>query len=231
VGPSPGHLAGGGAPGWQGDLHLAGVKFFADGALGSRTAWMHTPYPDGSTGMPLDSLEAILEEGEAALRAGFTLAVHAIGTRAVEGVLEVFHRLAPLAREKDLRLRMEHVQHVRDDALPRFSGLPLALSLQPLHLLEDQHLVRAFGLPAREAFRFRSLLATGLPLALGSDAPVAPPQYALNLEAATRHPLTPEESLSPEEVLLGHTLGSGAGGGLGGLRKAPGGDEGGPHPV
>jgi predicted amidohydrolase YtcJ len=196
------------APGWQGDLHLAGVKFFADGALGSRTAWMHTPYPDGSTGMPLDSLEAILEEGEAALRAGFTLAVHAIGTRAVEGVLEVFHRLAPLAREKGLRLRMEHVQHVRDEALPLFSGLPLALSLQPLHLLEDQHLVRAFGLPAREAFRFRSLLATGLPLALGSDAPVAPPQYALNLEAATRHPLTPEESLSPEEVLLGHTLGA-----------------------
>jgi predicted amidohydrolase YtcJ len=74
--------------------------------------------------------------------------------------------------------------------------------------LEDQHLVRAFGLPAREAFRFRSLLATGLPLAFGSDAPVAPPQYALNLEAATRHPLFPGESLSPEEVLQAHTLGA-----------------------
>ncbi len=196
------------APGWYGDLHLAGVKFFADGALGSRTAWMHTPYPDGSTGMPLDPLEALLEEGEAALKAGFTLAVHAIGTRAVEEVLEVFHRLAPLAREKGLLLRMEHVQHVRDEALPRFSGLPLALSLQPLHLMEDQRLVRAYGLPLREAFRFRSLKATGLPLAFGSDAPVASPRYELNLEAATQHPLSPGESLSPEEVLQAHTLGA-----------------------
>ncbi len=195
-------------PGWRGEVHLAGVKFFADGALGSRTAWMHAPYPDGSTGMPLDPLEALLEEGEAALKAGFTLAVHAIGTRAVEGVLEVFHKLAPLARGKGLVLRMEHVQHVRDEALPRFAGLPLALSLQPLHLLLDQRLVRAYGLPEREAFRFRSLWATGLPLAFGSDAPVAPPEYALNLEAATRHPLSPGESLSPEEVLQAHTLGA-----------------------
>ncbi|WP_117238282.1 amidohydrolase [Thermus sediminis] len=196
------------APGWYGDLHLAAVKFFADGALGSRTAWMHQPYPDGSTGMPLDPLEALLEEGEDALRAGFNLAVHAIGTRAVEGVLEAFHRLAPLAWEKGFRLRMEHVQHVRDQALSRFSGLPLALSLQPLHLLEDQRLVRAYGFPPWEAFRFRSLWATGLPLAFGSDAPVAPPEYALNLEAATRHPLSPEESLFPEEVLQAHTLGA-----------------------
>lgn len=195
-------------PGWYGELHLAGVKFFADGALGSRTAWMHAPYPDGTFGMPLDALEAIREEGERALRAGFTLAVHAIGTRAVEGVLGVFRDLAPLARERGRTLRMEHVQHVRDEALPLFPGLPLALSLQPLHLLLDQALVRAYGLPVKEAFRFRSLKATGLPLAFGSDAPVAPPEYAQNLEVALHHPLNPEEGLSEEEVLWAHTLGA-----------------------
>ena len=96
----------------------------------------------------------------------------------------------------------------RDEALPLFAGLPLALSLQPLHLLQDQALVRSYGLPAREAFRFRSLWATGLPVAFGSDAPVAPPEYAWNLEAATRHPLAPEEGLDPGEVLLAHTLGA-----------------------
>lgn len=210
-------------PGRYGEVHLAGVKFFADGALGSRTAWMHAPYPDGTFGTPLDPLEAIREEGEAALRAGFTLAVHAIGTRAVEGVLGVFRELAPLARERGLLLRLEHVQHVRDEALPLFAGLPLALSLQPLHLLQDQALVRAYGLPAREAFRFRSLWATGLPVAFGSDAPVAPPEYAWNLEAATRHPLAPEEGLDPGEVLLAHTLGAArAAGWEDGGRLAPG---------
>lgn len=196
------------APGWYGDLHLAGVKFFADGALGSRTAWMHHPYPEGSFGMPLDREGEILEEGEEALRAGFTLAVHAIGTRAVEAVLGVFHKLAPLAWRKGLTLRMEHVQHVRYGALSLFSGLPLALSMQPLHLLEDAALMRAYGFPPGEAFRFRSLWATGLPLAFGSDAPVAKPDYGRNLLAATRHPLAPEESLTPEEVLWAHTEGA-----------------------
>lgn len=210
-------------PGWYGDLHLAGVKFFADGALGSRTAWMHTPYPDGSWGMPLDSLKTLKEEGKEALEAGFTLAVHAIGTRAVAGVLEVFRELAPLARSKGLTLRLEHVQHVREEELPHFRGLPLALSLQPLHLLLDQHLVRAYGLPPEEAFRFRSLWATGLPLAFGSDAPVAQPDYAQNLEAATRHPLAPGESLSPEAVLWAHTEGAARAAGWGDYgRLAPG---------
>lgn len=210
-------------PGWYGDLHLAGVKFFADGALGSRTAWMHTPYPDGSLGMPLDGLEVLKEEGKEALKAGFTLAVHAIGTRAVAGVLGVFQELAPLARAKGLTLRLEHVQHVRDAELPRFQALPLALSLQPLHLLLDQHLVRAYGFPPEEAFRFRSLWATGLPLAFGSDAPVAKPEYAENLLAATQHPLYPEESLPPEAVLWAHTEGAARAAGWGDYgRLAPG---------
>ncbi len=198
----------GAEPGIYGVVHLAGVKFFADGALGSRTAWMHTPYPDGSHGLPLDPLEAILEEGREALERGFTLAVHAIGTWAVEGILGVFRRLAPLAWAKGVLLRMEHVQHVRDEALPHFRGLPLALSLQPLHLLEDARLVQAYGFPPNEAFRFRSLKATGLPLAFGSDAPVAFPDYAKNLLAATQHPLAPGEALTPEEVLKAHTLGA-----------------------
>lgn len=85
-------------PGWRGDrLEIAAVKFFADGALGSRTAWMVEPYPDGSYGLALDPLELIESEGQAALAAGFGLTVHAIGTRAVQGVLEVFHRLQALA--------------------------------------------------------------------------------------------------------------------------------------
>lgn len=195
-------------PGWRGEsLEVAAVKFFADGALGSRTAWMSEPYPDGSLGMPLDDLAFILEEGKAALTAGFGLAVHAIGTRAVRGVLEVFRELAqhPLPR----LLRMEHAQHVRDVDLPLFGGLPMALSMQPIHALEDAALVR-YHQPGREhqAFRLRDLWNTGLPLAFGSDAPVAPPDVYGGLEAALHHPLCPAQSLSEAETLWAFTRGA-----------------------
>jgi predicted amidohydrolase YtcJ len=194
-------------PGWRGDrLEVAAVKFFADGALGSRTAWMIEPYPDGSHGLTLDSLEFIENEGRAALQAGFGLVVHAIGTRAVQGVLGVFHRLAPLARRI---FRLEHVQHVRDAELALFYGLNLALSMQPMHLLGDAELVR-YHLKDHEleAFRLRDLWNTGLPLAFGSDAPVTRPLFELNLQAATHHPLNPAQNLTSEEVLWAHTRGA-----------------------
>ncbi|RIH88159.1 N-substituted formamide deformylase [Meiothermus luteus] len=195
------------SPGWHGDrLELAAVKFFADGALGSRTAWMVEPYPDGSAGMPLDAPEQIEQEGRKVLEAGFGLTVHAIGTRAVQEVLGVFWRLKPWARRP---FRMEHVQHVRNPDLRRFSGLPLALSLQPMHLLGDAELVRQHQ-PGREAeaFRLRDLWSTGLPVAFGSDAPVMRPLFELNLQAATQHPLNPKQNLTPEEVLWAHTRGA-----------------------
>jgi predicted amidohydrolase YtcJ len=195
-------------PGWRGErLEVAAVKFFVDGALGSRTAWMLEPYPDGSYGMPLDSLEFIRSEGEKALQRGFGVVAHAIGTQAVRGLLEVFSVLAPLTARRPLR--MEHVQHVRDEELPRFKGLPLALSMQPMHALEDAALVRQH-LPGREreAFRLRDLWATGLPLAFGSDAPVAKPEVLDNLQAATQPPLGNEQALGLEQALWAHTRGA-----------------------
>lgn len=197
-------------PGWRGDtLDVASVKFFVDGALGSRTAWMVEPYPDGSHGMALDALEDIQREGQQALEAGFGVVVHAIGTRAVQGLLEVFQHLAPLARALGRPLRMEHAQHVRDQELPKFAGLPLALSVQPMHALEDAALVR-HHLPGheREAFRLLDLWNTGLPLAFGSDAPVAKPDVLLNLQAASHNPVNPGQSLSLEQILWAHTRGA-----------------------
>lgn len=194
-------------PGWRGDsLEVAAVKFFADGALGSRTAWMIEPYPDGSHGIVLDPLELIESEGRAVLENGLGLVVHAIGTRAVQGVLGVFHRLQPRAGRI---FRLEHAQHVRDAELARLAGLNLALSMQPMHLLGDADLVR-FHLKGheKEAFRLRDLWNTGLPLAFGSDAPVMKPLYELNLQAATQHPLNPAQSLTPAEVLWAHTRGA-----------------------
>lgn len=190
------------------DFEVAAVKLFADGALGSRTAWMDEPYPDGSHGMPLTPIAELHREGEAALQAGFTIAVHAIGTRAVREVAGVLCALAPLATRP---LRLEHAQHVRAPALQALTALPIALSMQPIHLLDDAALIQGL-LPGRdaEAFRFRDLASRGLPLAFGSDAPVALPDVAQGLLCATHHPLSSAQSLSWQEGVKAPTWGGAA---------------------
>ncbi|WP_034387962.1 amidohydrolase [Deinococcus sp. YIM 77859] len=191
-----------------------GVKFFADGALGSRTAWLHGPgFAGGSgTGMPLDSPDLIRERGAEALRLGLTPVTHAIGDRANTEVLEVYEALRPLADEKGIRLRIEHAQHLRPEDIPRFRGL--TASVQPIHLQADGPMIREL-LPHRvdTSYAFRSLKAAGAVLAFGSDAPVAPPEYRANFAAAlTRRddegqPIAPAEALTEEEILWAHTRG------------------------
>ena len=209
------------APGWRGErLFVGGVKFFADGALGPATAWMHAPYAEGGTGTPLDALEAIEAEGREALAAGFTLAVHAIGTRAVAGVLEVFRRLPRLPGRP---LRIEHLQHLRDADLALLDQAGVVASMQPVHLAADAELVRR-RLPGREgeAFRFATV-ARRLPLAFGSDAPVAEPDLAASLREATGHRLSPKESLDEQAALYAHTRGAALAAGWGDYgRIAPG---------
>jgi hypothetical protein len=194
-------------PGRRGDdLDVAAVKFFLDGALGSRTAWMHEPYADGSLGLAVAPLPEVAAELREAAGAGWGAAIHAIGTRAVAEAIALAGRPpSPDGRT----LRLEHVQHVRDTELARLAGLGVVLSLQPVHLLADADLVRRH-LPGREreAFRLRDLVATGLPVAFGSDAPVADPDPAAALGAATGHPLVPAQSITLEEAVAAFTRGA-----------------------
>ena len=202
------------ARGAGGLFQWGGVKFFADGALGSRTAWLHAPgFADGSgTGITLDPPELILERGREALRLGLTPVTHAIGDRANTEVLSVYEQLRPEADARGIRLRIEHAQHLRREDLPRFRGL--TASVQPIHLQGDAAMIRTL-LPQCEAtsYAFRSLKDAGAILALGSDAPVAPPNVQANFAAAVTRlggdglPLAPAEALTPAEVLWAYTRG------------------------
>ncbi len=199
-----------------GNVQLGGLKFFADGALGSRTAWLLPPgYADGSgEGMPLHAPELIRERGRMALELGLIPVTHAIGDRANREVLSAYEDLAALAREKGLRLRIEHAQHLAPQDIPRFGQLGVTASVQPIHLPGDGPAIRAL-LPqhAHTSYAFRSLLRSGALLVLGSDAPVAPPDVAATFRAATERldtngdPLAPEEALTPQEVLFAYTRG------------------------
>ncbi|MCY1702043.1 amidohydrolase [Deinococcus sp. SL84] len=203
-----------GGSGGGGLFQWGGVKFFADGALGSRTAWLHAPgFADGSgTGIALDPPQLILERGRRALALGLSPVTHAIGDRANTEVLDVYDQLRPEAAARGIRLRIEHAQHLRPEDLPRFRGL--VASLQPSHLPADAALIREL-LPhaASLSFASRSLLQHGAVLAFGSDAPVTPPSAQDNFAASVLRtgadglPVAPAEALTPEQVLWAHTRG------------------------
>ncbi|MFI5143379.1 MAG: amidohydrolase, partial [Thermoanaerobaculales bacterium] len=201
----------------DGMLTVRAVKLYADGALGSRGAWLSAPYHDDPTtrGLEVTPVERLREVVRRCADAGFQPAIHAIGDAAVTRVLDVYeHELGP--RSAALRPRMEHAQVVRPADVPRFAALGVIASVQPTHCTSDMPWA-----PARLgedriawAYRWRSLLNAGARLCLGSDVPVESPDPRLGMWAAvTRRPpqgtrptlASPPEVLTFEEALAGYT--------------------------
>ena len=187
-------------------LHIYGVKYFADGALTSRTAWMVDEYPGGGFGMPLDDPREFDEEIAAILESGLKPVWHAIGSRAIRELLDLIERLESRGLPAKRNFRIEHVQHIEPSDLPRLAGL--RLSMQPLHARDDaENIKKIFGATDETSYRWRDLInLPGTTVAFGSDAPVAEPDVSGGLAVATDHPLAPEQSLSAAQALCGYTL-------------------------
>ena len=184
---------------------IVGVKLFADGALGSHSAWMMEPYADESTnyGVPLMDETQIRQWLRQVSPRGLGLAVHAIGDRAVAETMAAFIHEKPRPMG-----RIEHAQLIADDVLNRLAGESVTLSMQPVHLYVDRLIAdRHWGERSRQAFRFRDLLDRGIPLVFGSDAPIASPDPRWGLWAAVHRarpgstPWYPQQRISPEEAL------------------------------
>ncbi len=185
-------------------LRVGGIKIFADGALGSRTASMLQPYlgePD-NWGVAATDPEEMLEQALAASAAGLSLTIHAIGDRANRDVLNV---LTVVRREEErtranntylpssisnfpfrVRHRIEHVQCLHPDDLPRLAQLDIIASVQPIHATSDMVIVDRYWGPerARGAYAFRSLLDSGAHLVFGSDGPIEPHAPLIGIHAA-----------------------------------------------
>ena len=185
-------------------FRVGALKLFADGALGSRTAALLEPYDDGHglgiVMIPREELAAIVVR---AARAGCSAAVHAIGDRAVRDTLDAFAAARASAPPPPLPTRIEHVQLLHPDDLPRFAALGVRASMQPQHATSDAFAATAaWGARCALAYPWRSLEASGVPLAFGSDAPVEPPLPWLGLHAAvtrTRPDGTPAGGFVPEQ--------------------------------
>ena len=169
-------------------LRVGGIKMFADGALGSRTASMLQPYEDepdrwGVTAMdPEEMLEAALM----ASRSGLSLTIHAIGDRANRDVLNVLAEVRAQEGGARLRHRIEHVQCIHNEDLPRLAELDVLASVQPIHATSDMLIVDKYWGPrrARGAYAFRQLLDSGAHLVFGSDGPIEPHDPLVGIHAA-----------------------------------------------
>ncbi len=163
---------------YDGRLRLGGVKLYADGALGSRGAWLKAPYSDAprqsGTGFLAD--DVIRNLMSRAAMDGYQLAVHAIGDKANSQVLDAIEELSETYKG-DRRWRIEHAQIVDPADLPRFGKHGTIASMQPTHQTSDRTMAEARLGPDRlvGAYAWASMLKNGAVLAFGSDYPVESP--------------------------------------------------------
>lgn len=204
-------------------IKMGSLKAFADGSLGSSTAWFFEKYnQDTSTfGLPMDIItDGSMEKWSLdADKNGLQLSVHAIGDRANSYMLDLFEKIVKTNPKWDRRFRIEHAQHVRFQDIPRFAELGVIASVQPYHCIDDGVWAEKRIGPERikYTYPFKSFLEAGVKLCFGTDWYVAPLNPMLGLYAAvTRRTLDdknpdgwiPEQKISIEDAIKCYTINS-----------------------
>ncbi len=200
-------------------LRWGGLKGFVDGSLGSTTAWFYASYLDapGSTGLQVTDTVLLRQWILSADAAGLHVATHAIGDRANDWILGVYQQAENQNGKKDRRFRVEHAQHLTENAIIAFGKLGVIPSMQPYHAIDDGKWAykRLDTARLRRTYAFRSLLVHGATLTFGSDWTVAPLDPIAGIYAAvTRRTLDdknptgwfPDEKISVEEALKCYTV-------------------------
>jgi predicted amidohydrolase YtcJ len=182
-----------------GDDHvrIGYLKAFMDGTLGSRTARML----DGS-GVQITSGDELAEIVRRAARAGWPVAVHAIGDLANREALDAFEETKDAWAPLGLRQRIEHAQCLAPADLPRFAAIGVACSVQFSHAPSDRDLAdRFWAAEADGAYAFRSLLESGATLVNGSDAPVEDLDPLAGIRAGVLRTIDERPAWHPEQAL------------------------------
>jgi predicted amidohydrolase YtcJ len=200
-------------------LSVRAVKLFADGALGSRGAFLLAPYADDphNSGLQFHTPKELAAMIGKALGKGYQVCVHAIGDGANHEVLDAFAAAYKAHGGIELRNRIEHAQVVAPSDIPRFKSLQLIASMQPTHATSDMHMAedRIGSERLKGAYAWRTFLKQGTRIAGGSDFPVESPNPFYGLySAVTRedhegHPpggWHPEQALTLTEALRAFTL-------------------------
>jgi predicted amidohydrolase YtcJ len=205
-------------------LRIGAVKGFADGSLGSRTAYFFEPFSDtpGNRGLLSDEMQppaAMRERMLKADSAGIQLCTHAIGDQGISIILDFYADVVKEHGLADRRFRIEHAQHMAAKDFDRFARLGVIASMQPYHAIDDGRWAegRIGHDRASRTYAFRTFLDHGVRLAFGTDWDVAPLNPMLGVYAAvTRATLDgknpngwfPEQKLTVAEAVEAYTMGS-----------------------
>lgn len=205
-------------------LRLGAVKAFADGSLGSRTAYFYDPYLDqpNTRGLLSDEMHPISLMRDRMMKAdaaGLQICTHAIGDQAISTILDLYSEITQAHGAADRRFRIEHAQHMAAKDFDRFARLHVIASVQPYHAIDDGRFAEArIGHErASRTYAFRTFLNHGVRLAFGTDWDVAPLDPMQTIYAAVtratldgNHPngWFPEQKLTVEEAVEAYTVGS-----------------------
>ncbi|MDQ7039945.1 MAG: amidohydrolase [Rhodothermus sp.] len=204
---------------YGGRLTVRSVKFYIDGALGSRGAALSSDYSDdpGNRGLLRYESGPFAEMVMRAMACGFQVNTHAIGDRGVRVVLDAYEKALRTLGRTSGRHRVEHAQVVAPEDFARFAELDVIASMQPTHATSDMYWAEDRLGPerVRGAYAWRTFLEHGVRLAFGSDFPVESANPLLGFYAAiTRQDAEgwpeggwyPEQRLTREEALRAFTL-------------------------
>ena len=206
------------------ELRIGALKAFADGSLGSATAYFYDPFLDAPQkhGILSDEMHPVSLMRDRMMKAdaaGLQICTHAIGDQAISMILDIYDELINSHGEADRRLRIEHAQHMAAKDFDRFASLHVIASVQPYHAIDDGRWAekRIGHDRASRTYAFRTFKDHGVRLAFGTDWSVAPLNPMLSLYAAvTRATLDgknpkgwfPEQKLTLPEALEAYTMGS-----------------------
>jgi predicted amidohydrolase YtcJ len=192
-------------------LRIGHVKYFADGGMGARTAWMLEPYLDAGIGTPATPMEELEKSLRRADEAGLAVAIHSIGDRANRELVSVFEGLqknrgrnrADAAARPLASHRIDHVQMIRPEDLARLARLDVVACVQPHNLVLDIAMIdECVGERGKWTYAYRGMLDRGIRVTFSSDAPVCDPGPLAGIHAAVtrqRRDGTPEGGWYPSQ--------------------------------
>jgi len=190
---------------------IGSIKILADGSLGASTAALRQPYSDdpSTRGITICSQKELYSMVAEAHNAGFQLALHAIGDRAIDLVLNAFERALKQNPREGHRHRIEHASVLNKTLIQRMKKLGLVASVQPHFVVSDFWVANRVGKArARWVYPFKTLIRGGVVTAGGSDCPVELINPLLGIYAAVARDSFPEERVTVEEALRMYTVGA-----------------------
>jgi predicted amidohydrolase YtcJ len=205
-------------------LRIGALKGYADGSLGSATAYFFDPFSTqpGNRGLLSDEMHPVSLMQDRMMRAdaaGLQICTHAIGDQGISIILDLYSEVVKAHGESDRRFRIEHAQHMAAKDFDRFAQLHVIASVQPYHAIDDGRWAegRIGHDRASRTYAFRTFRNHGVRLAFGTDWNVAPLNPMLSVYAAvTRATLDgknpggwfPEQKLTLPEAIEAYTMGS-----------------------